>query len=115
KKVDIEVMCSLTPDSIFVKVDPWTVQLSRNTPKVIWKLTNSSNATDIDIKAKTDTSPWPFADRPPYSGQPKEKESKGAIVGTKDQLYAYTIVATCPAGGGGTRKVVIDPDMIIID
>jgi hypothetical protein len=116
KEVQVTVTCSATSDSVWVKVDPWTAGVDRNTD-LEWDLTAASNADTMTVTAKSPGN-WPYDDAPPYGakkGGKKAKASKMKSGAPKDVPYQYNIEVTCRNGAGPSHKLVIDPELIIVN
>lgn len=112
--VNVSIMCGAS-DSTFIKVNPWVANLKKNNKDSLsFVLDANSNAQNVTVALKTDTSQWPVEDTLPLrvgKGSGKVRGLKGAQA--KDSArYPYNITATC-VSGSKTRKLVIDPDIFV--
>ena len=121
-EVMVSLKCSGT-DGLTADVDTWTMNTGNSTTPIVWHLVAASHAQDMRIDASPrNTGPWPFSDALPYTITPGQPVSKGARSsnyhpGNPPLPTGYTITATAlckdAAGVNVSRKVVIDPDMIV--
>lgn len=109
--VEVTVMCR--GDGMQASISPYIAKIPEG-DVIEWKLTDSSSVASIDIAKKKKYGAWPYEDGPPYNGT-KERPAKAGPMksGQVDKKFGYTISGTCTTGGE-TRKIIIDPDMIII-
>ena len=113
--VNVTIRCE--GDSIVARIKPYSVRLANtdNDNEIAeWVLTDESNASEIEI-TKKGSEDWPFDG--PYPVKAK-KNQPGKGTGVKKHKkgqysYEYAISALCVLNGQA-RKVVIDPDIIII-
>ena len=114
--VEIDLNCGASDGVFSATISPWQVQMPSRTHGrgIKWKLKSSKGGVvtaDID---SAQGQAWPFT--------PKKfkADANGSTDGDGNDLkpdvppgtYPYTITTTCTIGGT-TRKIVIDPDMII--
>ena len=75
---------------------------------LVWRTTGQTVADSIEISLKDGNTPWPFAGTMPV-GQSAAGTGAASTRGT----FQYAVRLVCRIPGGGTRVVVIDPDIII--
>lgn len=75
---------------------------------VEWRMTGPVLSDSLVISLKDSTKAWPFTGGIP-AGQTSARTGRAATTGT----YAYAVSLRCREAAGGTRAVVIDPDIII--
>jgi hypothetical protein len=111
--VNVTITCAGA--GLKAEIDPYIAQVPEG-DEVVWSLTPASTADDFEIDKKDGLfKKWPYDDSPPYKGD-KNKPAKAGKM-KADQVgksFAYSITATCTTPTGEKRKVIIDPDMIII-
>lgn len=93
-------------------VDPWEVRLAQG-DEIDWVLDPRSDVETFEIRKKRALQRWPFDSDHPARGRQGEPARARAMKNSARGRYAYDIIAECPTGTGGTRRVVIDPDIII--
>jgi hypothetical protein len=114
--VKVTVTCSATSDSVWVKVDPWEAQVKKKTD-LTWEITSASIADTITITAKN-PGDWPYVAAPPYGGKKGGKKAKGSNMKgglSEGSTFGYNIETTCQNGSGPQHKLVIDPELIIVN
>ncbi len=75
---------------------------------VQWRMTGQATSNSLVISLKDTAQTWPFAGEPPRgdtTATAPAAETKGT--------YGYNVTLECRLPRGGTRHVVIDPDIII--
>jgi hypothetical protein len=109
--VEVTVMCR--GDGMQASISPYIAKIPEG-DVIEWKLTDSSSVASIDIAKKKKYGSWPYDEGPPYKGTKENPAKAGPMKqGQVDRKFGYTISGTCTTGGE-TRKIIIDPDMIII-
>lgn len=111
--IPVTVSLTCADAGMQASISPYVVQVPEG-DQVEWKIAESSTVSEIEIDKKQNGS-WPYDGALPYRGgrenPPKAGRMKGGLVGRK---FGYTISGTCTSAGGEARRIVIDPDMIII-
>ena len=109
--VSVTITCQ--GDGMQASISPYIAKIPEG-DVIEWRLTDTSSVASIDIDKKKKYGSWPYDDGPPYNGT-KERPAKAGPMkaGQADKKFGYTISGTCTTGGE-TRKIIIDPDMIII-
>ena len=114
KVVPVSVRITCASDSMNASIFPYVAQVP-DSDGVTWTLVESPHVTEFEIDKKKWNSPWPYGDKPPVRGDRERPASannmKRGLVGRK---FSYNISATCTAPGREARRIVIDPDLIII-
>lgn len=111
--VPVSVSLTCADTGMQASISPYIVQIPEG-DQVEWKLTDNSTVSEIEIDKKKDGS-WPYDGDLPYKGS-KERAAKAGRMksGLVGRKFGYTISGTCTSSGGEERRIVIDPDMIII-
>lgn len=111
--VNVTITC--TGAGLQAAIDPYIAQVTEG-DEVVWTLTPESTAEDFEIDKKDGLfKKWPYDDSPPYKGDKNKPAKAGKMKdGQVGKTFAYSITATCTTPSGEKRKVIIDPDMIII-
>lgn len=111
--IPVNVSITCTGTGMQASIDPYVVSVPEG-DQVEWILAAASTVAEIEIDKKRYMG-WPYdgslpirggKDNPPKAGRMKE--------GQVGRTFGYNISATCTSGDGQSRKIVIDPDMIII-
>jgi len=101
----VQVHCPAGPNAAFVT--PVQIRIAVG-DSLEWRSTGQVVADSIFITLKDPEQAWPFAGNSARGGQ--VAMARGAHArGT----YAYNVRMLCRLPGGGTREVIIDPDIII--
>jgi plastocyanin len=103
--VQVMVHCPAGPNAAFVT--PQRVRVSVG-DSVQWKMTGDVAADSLVISLKDPAAAWPFTGPIP-AGRDGASTGRASTAGT----YSYAVTLECRQAGGGTRHVVIDPDIII--
>ena len=103
--VSTGVVCNPGHDSTWVYPNPVRGAVGDT---VVWSI-NGGDADSLVVRPKSGQR-WPFT-----GGNPHGRKSRPARSGSADTTgtFHYDVVLYCPAGSGGLRQVVIDPDIII--
>lgn len=110
-QVSVGVVC--TADTVQALIKPYAVRVEEGF-QVEWVLTAESNATALEINRKKGSG-WPFDGSLPYKGSKQNPPKAGPMKGGQlDKRFQYDIIATCKDAEGNDRRILIDPDMIII-
>ena len=111
--IPVTVSLTCADAGMQASITPYIVQVPEG-DQVEWKLAEGSTVMELEIDKKPNGS-WPYDGKLPYKGgkdnPAKSGQMKGGLVGRK---FGYTISGTCTSTGGEARRIVIDPDMIII-
>ena len=75
---------------------------------VEWQMTGNVVSDTLTISLKDSTKSWPFTGAVP-AGRTNARTGRASTVGT----YGYSVHLLCRQPGGGSQRVVIDPDIII--
>lgn len=89
-------------------VTPAQVRIAEG-DSVEWRMTGQVTSDSIEISLKDPQQVWPFAGAPSRGGS-----SARANAARTKGTYGYNVTLQCRVPGGGTREVVIDPDIIIL-
>ena len=73
-----------------------------------WRMTGQVVSDSLVISLKDEQKAWPF-DGDPSRGGTSARANDAHTAGT----YGYNVTLLCRVPGGGTNRVVIDPDIII--
>ena len=93
-------------------VSPWQVRVAQG-DEIDWVLDPSSDATEFEIKKKTDPQAWLFLEERPERGR-RDRPFRGRQMrGGARGRHPYNIEAQCANPDGTTRTEVIDPDIIV--
>lgn len=117
RTIPVNVTIKCEGDSIVARVNPYSVKLTNteaNKEIAEWILTSESNASEIEM-TKKGSEDWPFSGNYPVKAK-KNQPGKGTGVKKHDKgqhSYEYAISALCVLNGQA-KKIVIDPDIIII-
>lgn len=110
--VNVAVVC--TADSVDISIKPYAVRVQEG-DQVAWQLTAASNVTELEINRKKRFASWPYDGPLPYRGTRENPPRAGRMKeGQADKSFPYNIIGTCRDSQGRERRIVIDPDMIII-
>lgn len=110
--VNVAVVC--TADSVDISIKPYAVRVQEG-DQVQWQLTAASNATEIEINRKKNFASWPYDGPLPYKGNKQTPPKAGRMKeGQANKSFPYNIIGTCKDSEGRDRRIIIDPDMIII-
>ena len=111
--VNLTITCTGT--GLQATIDPYIAEVKEG-DVIEWRLSDASTAEDFEIDKKSGLfKKWPYDKGPPYKGKKNEPANAGPM--KPDQVgktFAYSVTATCTPTGGQPRKIIIDPDMIII-
>ncbi len=104
-KGDVKVHCRngntaafVTPQKISIKVGD----------AIEWSTAGSVVADSIQITLKDPKQAWPFNGAAPSGGG-----TVGSGAAQTRGTFGYNVIVVCRKAGGGTERVVIDPDIII--
>ncbi len=92
-------------------VNPWEVRLAQG-DEIDWVLDERSDVQEFEIEKKRALGRWPFDGDRPRGRKGEPARGRNMKEGARGK-YSYDIVAQCPTPDGGSRRVVIDPDIII--
>lgn len=106
----VRVMIKCEGPLLTATVNPYSLNVA---PKhgVTWVLDNASNVEEIEIQAK-ESGKWPY-DGQPYKAKKNEGGKADKVKANPKGDYGYAISADC-ALGEKKKRIVIDPDIIII-
>lgn len=114
KVVPVSVRITCVGDTVNASIFPYIAQVP-DSDGVTWSLVESPNVTDFEISRKKWNSAWPFSTKTPVKGnRERSANANGMKPGLVGRKFSYNISAVCAIPGGEPRKIVIDPDMIII-
>jgi plastocyanin len=105
KTATVAVHCPVGKTAAFVTPEHLTIAVGDS---VEWQAADSLVSDTIDISLKDARRAWPFAGRL-ARGRRHARAHAARTRGT----YAYSVRMQCTLPNGKTRRVVIDPDMII--
>lgn len=75
---------------------------------IVWRMTGQVESDTLVITLKDANQAWPF-DGPMPAGRSSARTGDARVKGT----YGYNVHLACRLPGGGSKPVVIDPDIII--
>ncbi|HEV8148611.1 MAG TPA: hypothetical protein VGP61_00350 [Gemmatimonadales bacterium] len=112
RPVLINVTCA-GPDVVNILINPWSRDLNEG-DVVELSLNANANTEQLTLEPK-DPNDWLFDDPFPYAVSKATPKQLTQLKGTvqKGHAYGYTLTATCKAGDGPAKKIVIDPDMVV--
>lgn len=114
KIVPVSVRITCVGDTVNASIFPYIAQVP-DSDGVTWNLVESPNVTAFEINKKKWNSAWPYSTRTPVKGdRERPAQASGMKAGLVGRKFSYNISAVCAIPGGEPRKIVIDPDMIII-
>jgi hypothetical protein len=111
--VAVAVQITCPGDSVQASISPYIAQVPQGA-QIEWTLVNSPDVPEIQIDKKAGKG-WPYGNSLPYHGSAKNP-AKGQSMHPNQagKKFSYNITGTCTPEGQDPRRVVIDPDMIII-
>ena len=113
KVVPVSVRITCVGDTVNASIYPYIAQVP-DSDGVAWSLVESPNVTEFEIGRKSNSA-WPYSGKTPVKGNREmPAQANGMKPGLVGRKFSYNISAVCAIPGGEPRKIVIDPDMIII-
>lgn len=110
--VEVAVNITCENNGVQASISPYIVEVYPG-DVIQWTLTGTATEFDIDKKKFM---AFPYGGSLPYKGD-KEKPVKTGNMKSGvdyDKPYGYTVTAACTSSTGQVRRIIIDPDMIII-
>lgn len=104
KKSQVTVHCPNGNTAAFVTPPKITIAVGDS---IIWRVTGQATDT-LAITLKDAKQAWPFTGAMP-AGASDASTGAARTRGT----YGYNVIISCRLPGGGSQRVVIDPDIII--
>jgi hypothetical protein len=106
--VTVNVTCPAPGGNQRDAVTPWEAQLQVG-DTLEWNLAEPVLSDTLDISLKQAGRRWPFANQARARGRRRARGHQARDRGR----YDYNILLRCPAPGGRSRLITIDPDFII--
>ena len=111
KSIPVNVSVRCVGDSVFASIRPYSINVYDD-EIVEWVLDSAATVGEIEINEKQ-SGKWPFGGNLPYKAKKNEPgKGKDVLKSAKGQ-YEYVIETACTMNGE-PKKILIDPDMIII-
>lgn len=106
----VKVMIRCEGPLLTATVNPYSLNVAEN-HGVEWVLDSASNVEEIEIRAK-DAGKWPYKGQP-YKAKKNAAGKADSVKANPKGTHGYAISAECDLGQT-KKKIVIDPDIIII-